>query len=229
MARSVAEKGLEAIFSYAGRVASPKPQPIATRVGGFGGVAGLEAFLQAHQITHVVDATHPFAAQMSWNAYHACRAAGVHLVALTRPIWTAQAGDQWHDVADVDGAIAALAGAPQRVMLALGKQNVAAFAAQPQHHYVLRLVDAPEAPPPLPDHSVVLARGPFDVAGDTALFAAERVDVVVCKNAGGSGAVAKLAAARALGLPVIMIARPALPLRAEIGTPAAVLDWVRDS
>lgn len=229
MAQGVAEAGGDAVFSYAGRVAHPKPQPIPTRVGGFGGSAGLVAYLRAQQITHVVDATHPFAAQMSWNAYHACRETGVPLLALTRPVWSAQAGDSWTHVADVEGAIAALSGHARRVMLALGKQNVAAFVAQSQHHYVLRLVDQPDVTPPLPHHSVVVARGPFDVACDTALFTAENIDVVVCKNAGGSGAVAKLEAARALGLEVIMIARPELPPRAEAATSAAVLNWMRDS
>lgn len=226
MANQVAEQGLRATFSYAGRVVNPKLQPVPTREGGFGGVEGLAAYLKAHRITHVVDATHPFAAQMSWNAHHACAQAGVALLALTRPKWDETAGDNWHCVPDMAGAVAALAGAPKRVMLALGRLHMNDFAAQPQHHYILRLVDVPASPPDLPHHRVIVARGPFDQAADMALFQEHRVQVLVCKNAGGTGAAAKIHAARALGLPVIMIDRPVLPDRAEVITPHAVLDWI---
>ena len=226
MARVLAERDVDAVFSYAGRVASPKAQPLPTRVGGFGGVAGLVQYLQEHNITHVVDATHPFAAQMSWNAYEACQQAGTKLIALTRPAWRAVAGDQWTHVADIDGAVTALACDPKRLLLALGKLNVPAFSAQPQHHFVLRLVDQPEAPPELPNHSVVVARGPFDVAGDRALMQTHGIEMVVCKNAGGVGAEAKLTAAREMGLPVIMIDRPKSPPRGEVATVDAVLDWI---
>lgn len=227
MARALAERDVDAVFSYAGRVASPKAQPLPTRVGGFGGVAGLVQYLQEHNITHVVDATHPFAAQMSWNAFEACHhQASTELMALTRPAWQARVGDRWTHVSDIDGAVAALAGDPKRVLLALGKLNVPAFAAQPQHQYVLRLVDQPEAPPALPSHTVVVARGPFDVAGDRALMQEQGIELVVCKNAGGVGAEAKLTAARELGIPVIMIDRPNLPPRSEVATVDAVLEWV---
>lgn len=226
MARTLADRDVDAVFSYAGRVTSPKAQPLPTRVGGFGGVVGLVQYLQEHNITHVVDATHPFAAQMSWNAFEACQQAGTELIALTRPAWRAQAGDQWRHVAGIDGAVAALVGDPKRVLLALGKLNVPAFSEQPQHHYVLRLVDQPEEKPALPNHTVVVARGPFDVAGDRALMQEHGIELVVCKNAGGVGAEAKLTAARELGVPVIMIDRPNLPPRSEVATVDAVLEWV---
>lgn len=226
MARALAERDVDAVFSYAGRVASPKAQPLTTRVGGFGGVDGLVQYLQEHNITHVVDATHPFAAQMSWNAFDACLQVGVNLVALTRPAWRAQAGDRWTHVADIESAVNALAGDPKRVLLALGKLNVPVFAAQPQHHYVLRLVDQPEVPPALPNHTVVVARGPFDVAGDRVLMQEHGIELVVCKNAGGVGAEAKLTAARELGIPVILIDRPNLPPRPEVATVDAVLEWI---
>jgi len=226
LARTLADRDVDAVFSYAGRVASPKAQPLPTRVGGFGGVAGLVQYLQEHNITHVVDATHPFAAQMSWNAFEACQQAGTELMALTRPAWQAQAGDRWTHVADIDGAVAALTGDPKRVLLALGKLNVPAFAVQPQHHYVLRLVDQPETRRALPNHTVVVARGPFDVAGDRVLMQEHGIAQVVCKNAGGVGAEAKLIAARELGIPVIMIDRPNLPTRPEVATVDTVLEWV---
>lgn len=216
---------MDAVFSYAGRTEAPVAQPLPTRVGGFGGVAGLQAWLQAQGISHVVDATHPFAAQMSGNAIAACGALGIPLLALERPAWTAQAGDQWQHVPDIAAAVAALPQAPARVFLAIGRQNLAAFAARPQHHYLLRLVDAvPDLP--LPQAEVVLARGPFTVDGDRALMQAHGISHVVAKNAGGSGADAKLVAARALGIPVILVDRPCIPARATVATVAEVMNWI---
>lgn len=226
LARAVAEAGIAATLSLAGRVASPAPQPLPVRVGGFGGAEGLADYLKAHRITHLVDATHPFAAQISRNAVAASDATGVPLVALTRPAWEPGPGDHWTRVADVPAAVAALAGPRQRVFLATGRQNLAAFAANPQHFYLLRLVDPPETPPPFPDHAVVVDRGPFTDSGDRALMERHGITLVVSKNSGGSGARAKVDAARALGLPVLMIDRPALPPRREAGSVAAVLDWL---
>ena len=214
------------MLSYAGRVTQPKAQPIAVRVGGFGGSAGLARYLQDEGVTHLVDATHPFAACMSANAVAACAQAGVPLLALTRAPWQSGPGDCWQTVADVPAAAAALGGPPQRVLLALGRMHLATFAAQPQHHYILRLVDQPDALPPLPQHTTIVARGPFDEASDIALMREHQVDLVVCKNAGGSGAQAKLQAARALGLPVLMVARPPLPARHEVTRVAEVLAWL---
>jgi precorrin-6A/cobalt-precorrin-6A reductase len=174
----------------------------------------------------VIDATHPFAAQMSRNAVIACEAEGVPLIALERAPWTPGEGDLWTHVADIPAAVAALAGPPRRVFLAIGRQHLVPFAAQPQHHYLLRLVDAPTGPLPLPEAKVVVARGPFDVAGDTALMRDHGIDVVVAKNAGGKGAVAKIAAARALGLPVMMIDRPPTPPRRVVHGVAGVMAWL---
>ncbi len=226
LAQALAGRGLAATFSYAGRVNNPRTQPLPTRVGGFGGVEGLVRHLRDAAITHLIDATHPFAARMSANAVAATRITGVPLLALTRPPWSPADGDQWQPVADIDAAVAALSGPPQRILLALGRMHLAAFAAQAQHHYVLRLVDPPAAPIPLPDHHVLVDRGPFNVAGDSALLRQHRITRVVCKNAGGEGARAKLLAARALGLPVLMVQRPALPARTEVHELAAVFDWL---
>lgn len=226
LARLLAEAGIAATLSYAGRTETPKPQPIPVRVGGFGGAEGLAAWLRAQHVTHLVDATHPFAATMSANAVAAAKAAGVPLLALTRPAWEAAAGVRWTRVPDIAAAVAALDGPARRILLALGRMHVADFAARPQHHYVLRFVDAPAVPPALPDHHLVIDRGPFTADGDRALLEAHRIDLVVCKNAGGRGAEAKLVAARALGVPVLMIDRPVLPQRTEVTDPHAVLDWL---
>ena len=226
LARLLAAQGIAATLSYAGRTEKPLPQPVPVRIGGFGGTTGLVEYLRAHRVTHLVDATHPFAATMSAHAVEAARLAGVPHLALTRPPWISVAGDRWTRVADMDGAVAALDGPARRVMLALGRMHVAAFAAQPQHHYLLRFVDTPEHPPRLPRHSLVIDRGPFSVEGDTALMQAHGIDLVVCKNAGGKGAEAKLVAARRLGLPVLMIDRPAMPDRMEVNRPEDVLAWL---
>lgn len=226
LAAALAARGDRALLSYAGRVDSPKPQPVPVRMGGFGGAAGLTDFITANRITHVVDATHPFAATMSANAVAGTQGAGVPLLAFTRPAWVAGPGDDWARVPDIPSAAAALAGPPQRVMLAIGRMHLEGFTGQPQHHYILRLVDPPAEPLPLPRHSLVIDRGPFGLDADLALLRAHRVQRIVCKNAGGAGARAKLDAARMLGLPVVMIDRPALPPRDEAADLAAVLDWL---
>ena len=224
MAQALAAAGKDAVFSYAGRTDSPVAQPLPTRVGGFGGVAGLLDYLRAERIDAVIDATHPFAAQMSRNAIEACARAGVPLLGLERAPWVAGIGDHWVHVDSLAAAVAALPDAPTRVFLAIGKQNLAGFAAKP-HHYLLRLVDAPDAPP-LPDCTVLLARGPFEAEGDRALLIQHNISFIVAKNAGGSGAEAKLIAARALGLPVILIDRPTLPTRRVVGSVAEVMAWL---
>lgn len=226
LATALAARGVAARLSYAGRTAAPRAQPVPVRIGGFGGAEGLATYLRDHRISHIVDATHPFAAQISRNALAASAEAGVPLRALTRPAWQAGPGDRWQRVADLAAAVAALDRAPERVMLALGRMHVDAFAAQPQHHYLLRFVDPPALAPALPHHTLIVDRGPFTAEVDQKLMAAERITLVVCKNAGGSGAVSKLVAARALGLPVIMIDRPALPPREEVETVDAVLAWL---
>lgn len=226
LAAAVADTGIRATLSYAGRTAKPRAQPVPVRIGGFGGVEGLAGWLRAEQVTYLVDATHPFAARISANAIAAAEQAGVPLLALSRPAWRAGAGDRWTPVADLDAAVAALDGPPRRVMLALGRMHVERFAAQPQHDYLLRFVDAPERAPALPRRRLVIDRGPFTVAGDRRLLEAHGTELIVCKNAGGEGAAAKLVAARALGLSVLMIDRPALPPRRTCDSVAAVLDWL---
>lgn len=204
----MAAAGLPAVLSYAGRTAAPMAQPIPVRLGGFGGAEGLADHLRREGIGRVIDATHPFAAQISRNARLACDAADIPLLRLERPAWVAGAGDRWTGVPDIAAAVAALSGPPQRVFLAIGRQNLTAFAARPQHHYLLRLVDPPATPLPFPDCTAVIARGPFDAAAEVELLQGHGIDIIVAKNAGGTGAEAKLIAARRLGLPVLMIARP---------------------
>jgi precorrin-6A/cobalt-precorrin-6A reductase len=226
LAQTLADAGIAGVVSFAGRVDRPARQPLPQRVGGFGGADGLAEYLGAHKITHVIDATHPFAAQMSRNAIAACAQACVPLIALTRAPWQPRPGDRWTHVPDIAGAVAALNRPAKRVMLAVGRMHLAQFAPNPQHFYLLRLVDPPKAASPLPRAQVLVSRGPFTQADDEALMRAHSIDIIVSKNAGGAGAYSKITAARALGLPIIMIDRPAIPDRAEASTPAQVLDWL---
>lgn len=217
------------MLSYAGRTGNPRAQPVPMRVGGFGGAAGLAAFLKEGEFTHLIDATHPFAATIGANAVAAAHEADVAHLMLTRPAWQAGEGDRWTHVPDIGGAVRALDGSPRRVMLALGRMHVEAFAAQPQHHYLLRFVDAPDVPPALPRHQLTVDRGPFTLEGDLALMRAHGIDLIVAKNAGGEGARAKIDAARAIGLPVIMIDRPSLPQAQAVHDLSDVLTWINHS
>jgi len=229
LARALAGAGMDAVFSYAGRTGARAAQPLPVRVGGFGGIPGLVRYLRDEAITHIVDATHPFAAQMSSHAVAASAETGVPLVALERAPWLPGAGDSWTRVPDTEAAVAALPDRPSRVFLAIGRQTLAPFAAAPQHRYLLRFVDPPEAPPPLPDAEVIVDRGPFTPEGDLVLLREHEIDVVVSKNAGGSGARAKLDAARELGLPVVMIDRPPVPERPRVDSVEAVMRWLSHS
>src|SRR5262249_26449470 len=142
------------------------------------------------------------------NASQAARRADVPLVALRRPPWVAVAGDRWTEVADVREAVRALGQAPRRVFVALGRNDLAPFGDAPQHHYLIRSVDPVDPPLPLPQVSYVTGRGPFSEPDDAALMKRHRVDVLIAKNGGGSAIYGKIAAARALGIDVIMLRRP---------------------
>jgi precorrin-6A/cobalt-precorrin-6A reductase len=225
MARTLADARMDAVYSYAGRTGDPLPQPLPQRRGGFGGTSGLVNYLQAEAVTHVIDATHPFAAQMSHHAVEACTATGTALIALERRPWQPQPGDIWRNFPDLDACLAALPVQPTRIFAAIGRQNLAAFATHPQHRYLLRLVDAP-ATLPLPDAQAIIARGPFTLESDLDLLKSHGIQLIIAKNSGGTGARAKLDAARALQIPVLLIDRPAIPPRQSVETVAEVMQWL---
>ena len=202
---------LDVVTALAGRTRTAAALPGRIRVGGFGGAGGLAAYLAAEAIDIVIDATHPFAVQMSANAAAACSAAGVARLVLTRPAWNARAGDRWIEVDDAATAAAALPHHGSRAFLSTGRRDLDAFAGCRGVWFLVRLVDRPDAPLPLGDYRVVAARGPFDAADERALLEEHAIDVLVCKASGGVATAAKLTAARALGLPVVMIRRPPSP------------------
>jgi len=226
LAETIAQAGLEAVYSYGGRTRAPAGQKLPTRIGGFGGVSGLADYLRSEGITHVIDATHPFAAEISRNAVTACAETGTPLLALERAPWVRTAGDNWIEVADVTSAVAALPERRARVFLAIGRQHIAPFSAKPQHAYTLRFVDPPEGALPLPDADVIVSRGPFTLDGELEMMRSRAIEWIVARNSGGAGARAKIDAARALGLPVIMLARPQLPDRPRAESVPEVMEWL---
>lgn len=193
----------------AGRTKDPVKQPVPMRVGGFGGASGLAAFISKNGFDVLVDATHPYAARISNNAVEAARLTGVPLVTLSRPAWIEGEGDQWERVGTVEDAVMALGSVRRNAFLALGRQELLPFESAPQHHYLIRSVDPVEPPLAVPNARYMTARGPFALADEIAMLKDNAIEVIVSKNSGGAAAYAKIEAARALGIPVIMIDRPA--------------------
>ncbi len=210
--------------SLAGRVAVPRLPCGEVRVGGFGGADGLAAWLRGHPTDAVVDATHPFAARMTANAVAATAAVGVPLVVLRRPGWTEGPGDRWHRVPDAAAAAALVPRLGARVFLATGSGDLPAFAGL-DAWCLLRAVDPP--PPPLPArHHLVLARGPFTADAERALLREHAVEVLVARDSGGELTAAKLVAARELGLPVVMMARPPAPDAPVVASVEEAVAWL---
>jgi precorrin-6A/cobalt-precorrin-6A reductase len=219
---------LHVITSLAGRTVAPRQPEGALRVGGFGGVAGLVSYLLEQQIDAVIDATHPFAAAMAWNAAAACREAMLPLLRLERPAWVPEPEDRWELVEHWEQALAALVrDGAQRVFLAVGRQELAPFAGIDALWFLIRVVTAPDPALHFPAAQVLLARGPFALASERALLAEHAIDTIVCKNSGGAATAAKLTAARERGIRVILRQRPlrpTLPLAITLAEAGAWLD-----
>lgn len=205
------EAGTAVMLSLAGRTRLPKASNVPMRVGGFGGVAGLKRWIADNRTDCVVDATHPFAAIISRNAAQACGEIGVPLLALRRPPWQRKAGDAWTEVETTTEAAAALGQLPRRVFLTIGRLEIATFASAPQHHYLVRTIEPVGDALPVPHVTVLQARGPFDEGAEAALMREHDIQILVSKNSGGPATYAKIAAARRLGVPVVMVSQPAWP------------------
>ncbi|GAB2774640.1 cobalt-precorrin-6A reductase [Amycolatopsis magusensis] len=226
LAAALTERDIPVVSSLAGRVARPRLPVGEVRVGGFGGPEGLAAWLAEHRIRAVVDATHPFAERISASAVAATRSAGVPLLRLERPGWEASPGDDWHWTSSLTEAAELLPELGGRVFLTTGRQGLPTFAHLDDLWFLIRCVDPPE--PPLPKHhELLLNRGPYEVDGEAGLLRTRRIEVLVTKDSGGSMTAAKLVAARRLGLPVVLVRRPA-PAGAPrtVTTVPAVLAWL---
>lgn len=213
---------LEIITSLAGRTSAPTAPPGALRIGGFGGADGLERYLLAQRVGRLVDATHPFAAQIGRNAEQGCRAAGVPRLRLLRPPWQPQPGDRWIEVDSLAEAARHLPPAG-RVFLSVGRSDLAAFAGL-EPWFLVRTIEPPERC--LANARWLADRGPFRLEDELALFCEHAIDIVVTKASGGEATYAKLAAARQLGLPVIMVRRPPPPAGPVVDSVAAALAWL---
>jgi precorrin-6A/cobalt-precorrin-6A reductase len=220
------QSGILSMLSFAGRTTALRAPKIPYRIGGFGGADGLQAYLEAERIDVLVDATHPFAEHISRHAAIAAAGANIPLIVLSRPAWVRQPGDHWIDAIDMAAAAAALGREPKRVFLTIGRLQLDAFAAAPQHFYLIRTIERLTFPARLPRHRAILGRGPFAVEAEDKLLREESIDVVVSKNSGGEAAFAKVRAARHLGLPVVMVARPRQAPGPVLHDPAEVMAFL---
>ena len=217
---------LAVITSLAGRTREPATAAGALRVGGFGGAAGLAAYLARDSISLLIDATHPFAAQMATNAAQASAEAGVPRLKLLRPAWRAVENDNWIDVSDMAAAVEAVSGNGTRAFLSIGRQDLSAFAGLDGIWFLVRSIEPLEVPRPLANCAVIQGRGPFTETAELVLLEEHRIDLLVSKNSGGEATSAKIAAARRLGLPVVMIARPPAPAGETVETVDEAVAWV---
>jgi precorrin-6A/cobalt-precorrin-6A reductase len=228
LARACAGRpALEVISSLAGRTRAPALPPGEVRIGGFGGAGGLARFLAARAIDRVIDATHPFAAQIGGHAAQACREASVPRLRLLRPPWTRAPGDRWIEVADLTEAARRLAELGQRVFLTVGHQDLEAFAGL-DLWFLVRTIEPPGVLPLRRGHWLA-GRGPFAVEDELALLRTHAIDVLVAKASGGDATYAKLTAARQLGLPVVMVRRPPPPPGPVVTSVEAALAWLEGS
>jgi precorrin-6A/cobalt-precorrin-6A reductase len=228
LARALAgDARYDVTLSLAGRTAEPALLPGKLRTGGFGGAEGLARALAEEGFDLLIDATHPFAVQMKANAVEAGKIAGTKFLAIRRLPWVQREGDRWIMVESLEAAAAAIGQDPRRVLLTTGRMELAPFRRAPQHLYIVRSVEAPSPEELPPRVELITARGPFNVADERALLETHKIELIVTKNSGGAGAAAKLDAARALSLPVIMVERPDLPEAPSVETVADALAWLK--
>ncbi len=232
LARAAAARfgdALEVTTSLAGRTERPRPVAGLIRTGGFGGPAGLAAYLTDHGIGRLIDATHPFATRISAAARVACEQASVPRLVLRRPPWQRHPHDRWIEVDAVTAAAAIVARTGRRAWLTLGASEIAAFSAAREVHFLVRLVDPPRRPLPLRSYEVIVGRGPFSVAEERSHIERHAIDVLICKASGGGATEAKIIATRERGLPVIMVRRPPPEPGEGADTVEEALDWVAGS
>ncbi|MEU2156931.1 cobalt-precorrin-6A reductase [Streptomyces sp. NPDC019396] len=210
LAEALHDRGLRVTTSLAGRVAAPRLPRGEVRVGGFGGAEGLADWLRGQQVDVLIDATHPFAGTISFNAARAADQAHVPLLAVRRPGWVPAEGDDWHLMDSLPQAADALPGLGERVFLTTGRMGLASFVHLDTLWFLVRSVDAPE--PPFPARmEVLLDRGPFTLDSERELLRRHAIDVLVTKDSGAAATAPKLTAAREAGIPVVLVRRPPVP------------------
>jgi precorrin-6A/cobalt-precorrin-6A reductase len=217
--------GIEIINSLAGRTQNPVSPDGAVRIGGFGGADGLADYLHDRSIHLLIDATHPFAAQITWNASIAAAEVGIPFLMLNRPAWEKLPDDRWIEVPD--HATAATVLPAQRVFLTIGRQELSAFAHCSDHWFLMRMIDPPTGN--LPPGEILLARGPFDRVDEKNLLQQFKIGAIVSKNSGGDATYAKIIAAREMKIPVVMVQRPVMPVGEKVTQVEEVLSWIRKS
>jgi len=218
---------IEVVSSLAGRTKQPLTPKMGTvRIGGFGGVAGLVAFLLDRPIDLLIDATHPFAAQISANAAVAAAECNIPYLMLVRPAWEMVEGDRWIEVASHSEAATALSWQSQRVFLTIGRQELAAFAGLDAMWFLMRAIDPPAPNTPVPNGKLLLARGPFSLEDERQLLLEYHIDTIVSKNSGGAATYAKIVAARELGIPVVMVQRPPIPDVEQVADVEGATSWL---
>ena len=176
----------------------------------------------------MIDATHPFANQMTEQAFAACQHTGIAYLRLDRPAWLPQQGDNWHSVSDANEAAAALPEIGSVAFLTVGTKDLDAFRNLDGVQIAMRLVDPPAESVPLEEVVMILGKGPFDLDDERTLLAEHRINVLVTKNSGGEATAAKLTAAREAGIPVIMIERPEQNVSPVVTSVAEALSWLSE-
>jgi precorrin-6A/cobalt-precorrin-6A reductase len=220
--------GLEVITSLAGRTISPKALLGKVRIGGFGGESGLVEYLQVENIDLLIDATHPFAARISWNAAGAVARVGIPRLMLIRPAWERLPQDNWIEVESVEVAVMAIPATVERIFLTIGRQQLATFAGLTDKWCLMRSIDPPDPSILLPPGELLLDRGPFSLEQELQLLRDYWIDAIVSKNSGGAATYAKIIAARELGLPVIMVQRQIVPDGDVVGDVSGAIEWLLD-
>ncbi|MEM8749630.1 MAG: cobalt-precorrin-6A reductase [Pseudomonadota bacterium] len=207
LAGKLVEEGHEVISSLAGRTREPKPVAGYVRSGGFGGATGLAQWITENAVTRIIDATHPFAVQISQNAVAAARLSKVPIERYERAPWVRKKDDMWMECASINEAVS-LVPREATVLLALGSQHIAPFATRDDVHFVVRMIDEPKSPLPFRNCTLILARPSNDWSQEAKVLTENKITQIVCRNSGGPGAYAKIEAARRVKVPVIMIHRP---------------------
>lgn len=220
--------GIEIISSLAGRTRQPAAIATQARIGGFGGTEGLVAYLQDQAIALLIDATHPFAAQVSFNGATAAKICGIPHLMLIRPAWQPIEGDRWIEVDDLKAAAEILLGLAKRVFLTIGRQELSAFAHLEDIWFLMRMIDSPTSDTPIPKGQLLLERGPFSLANERELFKKYQIEAIVSKNSGGEATYAKIIAARELSLPVVMVKRPPVPESDRVSDIESALKWLQN-